>query len=103
MRVEQHRVRIGIGLDNCSQDCCDNAGFPRSGSADDAEMLPKQLVGKDIGRDSALLVDYSDPSCWYVGSRINLREIAGRGEIHGLIEAGDPDAPRRKQTEAPSA
>src|SRR6516162_4188143 len=49
-------------------------------------MLAQQFIGKNIGWYDTVLMDRPDRSCGGVGTRINLREIDGRGKVDGLVQ-----------------
>src|SRR5271157_192336 len=77
---------VRIPLDDSIQDSGDNAGFSRPRRTDNAEMLAQQFIRENIGRYDTVLMDRPDPSCGGVGTRINLREIDGGGEVNGLVQ-----------------
>ena len=73
MRIDQHDMGMRVPLDDRAEDRGNDTGLARAGGADDAEMLAEQLVGQDIGRHGAILVQRADPRRRDAGARIDER------------------------------
>src|SRR5215472_6872653 len=93
MWIQQYDVSIRTVVDDRSENRRESARFAGSGSADNAEMFSKELVGQNIGWDRAILVDRPHWGGGGFRAGINLREIFGAGEVDRLVQRrirGDP-------------